>query len=116
GPGDGRALLHRDDEQRFRDHLRPDSRRPDELDAGPLHAGIQAWTGDGRSGERGRHLALPLPDPRAGHVFPGAPHARDLAVVRSPARRAVVAYLTSAPFVLFALFPFAWMLITSIDR
>jgi multiple sugar transport system permease protein len=37
-------------------------------------------------------------------------------VVRSPARRVAMAYLTSAPFVVFALFPFAWMLITSIKK
>jgi multiple sugar transport system permease protein len=31
-------------------------------------------------------------------------------------RQAIIAYLTAAPFVLFALFPFAWMLITSLKQ
>ena len=37
-------------------------------------------------------------------------------MVRSPARRALTAYLTAAPFVVFALFPFAWMLVTSLKK
>ena len=37
-------------------------------------------------------------------------------MVRSDRRRAVVTYLLAAPFVLFALFPFAWMLITSLKQ
>jgi multiple sugar transport system permease protein len=37
-------------------------------------------------------------------------------MVRSDRRRAAVTYLLAAPFVLFALFPFAWMLITSLKQ
>jgi len=37
-------------------------------------------------------------------------------MVRSDRRRAVLTYLLAAPFVLFALFPFAWMLITSLKQ
>ncbi|HTD46946.1 MAG TPA: carbohydrate ABC transporter permease, partial [bacterium] len=37
-------------------------------------------------------------------------------MVRSPARQALTAYLTAAPFVVFALFPFAWMLVTSLKK
>lgn len=37
-------------------------------------------------------------------------------MVRSEVRRAAIAYLTAAPFVAFALFPFAWMVITSLKK
>ncbi|HXZ43340.1 MAG TPA: carbohydrate ABC transporter permease [archaeon] len=37
-------------------------------------------------------------------------------MVRIRTRQAIIAYLTAAPFVLFALFPFAWMLITSLKQ
>ncbi len=37
-------------------------------------------------------------------------------MVRTSTRQAIIAYLTAAPFVLFALFPFVWMLITSLKR
>ncbi len=37
-------------------------------------------------------------------------------MVGSPARRAIWAYAGAAPFVVFALFPFAWMLITSVKK
>jgi multiple sugar transport system permease protein len=37
-------------------------------------------------------------------------------MVRSDRRRAALTYLLAAPFVLFALFPFAWMLITSLKQ
>jgi len=37
-------------------------------------------------------------------------------MVRSDRRRAMVTYLLAAPFVLFALFPFGWMLITSLKQ
>jgi multiple sugar transport system permease protein len=37
-------------------------------------------------------------------------------MVKSRARQTLVAYLTAAPFVVFALFPFAWMLITSLKK
>lgn len=37
-------------------------------------------------------------------------------MVRTSTRQAIIAYLTAAPFALFALFPFVWMLITSLKR
>jgi multiple sugar transport system permease protein len=37
-------------------------------------------------------------------------------VVRSPAARAAAAYAAAAPFVAFSLFPFAWMLMTSLKK
>ncbi len=37
-------------------------------------------------------------------------------MVRSPRRRAAIAYLTAAPFVLFALFPLVWMLMASLKQ
>jgi multiple sugar transport system permease protein len=37
-------------------------------------------------------------------------------MVSGRTRRVLIAYLTAAPFVLFALFPFAWMLITSLKK
>jgi multiple sugar transport system permease protein len=37
-------------------------------------------------------------------------------MVRARTRQAILAYLTAAPFVLFALFPFVWMLITSLKQ
>jgi multiple sugar transport system permease protein len=37
-------------------------------------------------------------------------------VVRTSARQTVIVYLTAMPFVIFALFPFAWMLITSLKK
>lgn len=37
-------------------------------------------------------------------------------MVASPSRRAVIAYVTAAPFVAFSLFPFAWMLVTSLKK
>lgn len=37
-------------------------------------------------------------------------------MVRGRTRSVVIAYLTAAPFVLFAVFPFAWMLITSLKK
>lgn len=37
-------------------------------------------------------------------------------MVRPSAARAAAAYLAAAPFVVFSLFPFAWMLATSLYR
>jgi len=37
-------------------------------------------------------------------------------VVRSSRRRVAIAYLTAAPFVLFAVFPFIWMLVASLKQ
>jgi multiple sugar transport system permease protein len=45
-------------------------------------------------------------------VVPAAAARRDL----RPVRRAAVAYATAAPFVVFSLFPFVWMLITSLKK
>jgi multiple sugar transport system permease protein len=37
-------------------------------------------------------------------------------MVRDRVRRTVIAYVTAAPFVIFAVFPFVWMLITSLKK
>jgi multiple sugar transport system permease protein len=37
-------------------------------------------------------------------------------MVKTHIRRTVIAYLTATPFVVFALFPFVWMLITSLKK
>src|SRR5579884_3262450 len=114
GPRDGAPLLARDDEQRLCHRLRADARRPDEHHPASGHARVQAGARDGGPRQRRRDLAVPVSRARLHDLRAGPADAEGLAVVSG--RRAALTYALSAPFVVFALFPFAWMLVTSIKK
>src|SRR5262249_43750864 len=100
-------------------HLRPHPGRPLQqhprlrhLRLRDRHAGGQAWPGC-------LHLALPLPLPPRGHRVPALVHPADERLTmavrhRGPLRRAATFHIPLGLLLVATLFPFYWMVVTSL--
>src|SRR6266446_10310704 len=114
---DRRALLHDLHVQRVQYHLRPDPRRPDQLDPPVRDPGAPGRPRDGPDRRGRRDLALSVPGADAGGV--GAAALRQKAGLLMKHRKLVnqmLAHLALLPFIIFAVFPFYHMALTSLKQ
>src|SRR5215831_18170687 len=119
GPRRGRTLLHHFHLQRLQHRVRAHAGG-----AGEFHASVRhplARGGHRHRAHRGRggHLALSLPDPGLRGVGAAALRAQAgllMAVARRPLFRKTLLHVGLVPFLLFALFPFYHMTLTSLKQ
>src|SRR5262249_40948079 len=105
--------------QRLQHRLRAHPRGTDQLDASVCHAGPPGRAGDGTD-RRGRgHFAVPVPRPRVRGVGPAPVHPSARQLMGWKARkltRKIVMHLLVLPFLVFAVFPFYHMTLTSLKQ
>src|SRR4030095_8452089 len=99
-----------------------DARRPGQHDAPLRDARVSDRVDWRQSRSGGRRLALPVPDAGRHRVHPASLHPEGVTVnvgVRSRGSRirsALFGYANMVPFIAFALFPFYYMVITSLKK